>query len=162
SLAAVEELVVADLRGRGLVLDLGRVVLDLDVGERVRAALGADEQRVALRVVARTGGGPQHLHQAPVGLLGLARRAALGHDGAAAVLADVDHLRAGVRLLAPGRDRHGVELADRVVALEDDAGVLPGDRRSGLDLGPGDLRPVPAPAPLGDEVVDAADAVLVA
>ncbi len=35
--------------------------------------------------------------------------------------------------------RHGVELAGRVVALEDHARVLPGDRRAGLDLRPGDL-----------------------
>ena len=57
------------------------------------------------------------------------------------VATDVDHLRAGVGLLVVGGDRHRVELADRVVALEDHARVLPGDRRAGLDLGPGDLRP---------------------
>src|SRR3546814_8026616 len=41
--------------------------------------------------------------------------------------------------------------------------ILPGDRRAGLHLGPGDLRVAPAAgAALGDEVVDAALAVLVA
>src|SRR3712207_8148360 len=35
---------------------------------------------------------------------------------------------------------HRVELAHRVVALQDAARVLPGDRRAGLDLRPGDLR----------------------
>src|SRR5438093_7157187 len=51
ALAAVEELILADLRRRGLVLELGRGVVDLDVRERVRAALVPHEQRVALRVV---------------------------------------------------------------------------------------------------------------
>src|SRR3712207_7325648 len=44
---------------------------------------------------------------------------------------DVDHLRAGVGLLAVVGQRDRVELADAAVALEDAAGVLPGDRRSG-------------------------------
>src|SRR3546814_17021866 len=54
-------------------------------------------------------------------------------------------------------------LAHRIVALQDAGRVFPGDRRAGLDLGPRDLRvAAPAGAPLGHEVVDAADAVLVA
>ena len=53
ALLAVEDLVLADLGGGGLVLHLRDGVLDLDVRERVRAALVADQQRVALRVVAR-------------------------------------------------------------------------------------------------------------
>ena len=78
-------------------------------------------------------------------------------------LPDVDHLGAGVGLLAVGGERHRVELADRVVALEDDARVLPGDGRAGLDLGPGDLGVgAGALAALGDEVVDAARALRVA
>src|SRR5206468_13065387 len=55
----------------------------------------------------------------------------------------------------------GVELADRVVSLEDAARVLPGDRGTGLDLRPGDLRVRAERLPaLGDEVVDAALPVL--
>ena len=53
ALAAVEQLVVGDLRGRRLVLDLRERVPRLDVGKRVRAAAVADQERVALRVVAR-------------------------------------------------------------------------------------------------------------
>ena len=79
------------------------------------------------------------------------------------VLADVDHLRAGIGLLAIVRHRDRVELADRVVALEDAARILPGDRGAGLDLRPGDLRVASQTlSALGDEVVDAALAVLVA
>ena len=60
-------------------------------------------------------------------------------------------------------DGDRVELAHRVVALEDTARVLPGDRRAGLDLRPRDLRVhAPAGAALGDEIENAALAVLVA
>src|SRR5688500_14950698 len=53
ALLEVEDLVLADLRGGGLVLHLRGRVQHLDVGEGVRAALVAEQQRVALRVVAR-------------------------------------------------------------------------------------------------------------
>jgi hypothetical protein len=141
------------------VLDLGGVVLDFDIGERVGATVRSDEQRVAAGGVPGAGGRAQYLDEPAVGVLGAAGRDPLGDDGARRVPADVDHLRAGVGLLAVCGDGHRVELADRVVALQDDTRVLPGDRRSRLHLGPGDLRPVTCSAPLGHEVVDAAAAV---
>jgi hypothetical protein len=55
--AAIEQLVVRNL-GRGrFVLDRRTGMLDLDVRERMRAALLSDQQRVALRVIARA---PRH------------------------------------------------------------------------------------------------------
>ena len=160
ALAAVEQLVLADLRGGRLVLDLGRAVLDLDVGHGVGAAAVADQHRVALGVVARVVGALQHPHQAAIGVVAAAGGDALGDDPRAGVLADVDHLGAGVGLLVVVGQRDRVELADRVVALQDAARVLPGDRRAGLDLGPGDLGVAAAAgAALGDEVVDAAPAL---
>ena len=105
----------------------------------MRTGVAAEEQRVALGVVPGALGRAQHLHEPPVGVLPVTGGDRLGDDGAAGVLADVDHLGAGVGLLMVGGEGDGVELADRVVALEDDAGVLPGDGRAGLDLGPGDL-----------------------
>src|SRR5690606_9415447 len=51
--AAVEQLVLADLGGGGLVLDRGAGIPHLDVGEGVGTALLADQQAVALGVVAR-------------------------------------------------------------------------------------------------------------
>ena len=78
-------------------------------------------------------------------------------------LPEVDHLRPGVGLLPVVGRRNGVELADRVVALKDAARILPRDGRAGLHLRPRDLRVhAQALATLGDEVVDAALAVLVA
>src|SRR6267378_1697024 len=53
ALHAVEQLILADARSRGFVLDLRRGVLHLDVGKRVRRALVAEQQRIALRVIAR-------------------------------------------------------------------------------------------------------------
>src|SRR5260221_5380059 len=66
ALAAIEQLVVADLRGRRLVLDPGRRVAHLDIGNGVGAAAVADQQRVALRVVARTLGARLHPDEAPI------------------------------------------------------------------------------------------------
>src|SRR5436309_14382573 len=53
ALSAIENLVFSDSRRRCLVLDARGRALDVEIGKRVRAALIADEQRVALRVIAR-------------------------------------------------------------------------------------------------------------
>src|SRR4026207_1282448 len=53
AVAAVEDLVFTNLRRRRLVLDARRGVPDLEVRERMRTALVAKEEGVALRVVAR-------------------------------------------------------------------------------------------------------------
>src|SRR4029079_6560053 len=140
ALLAVEELVLADLRRRGLVLHGRRRVRDVDVRERVRAALVPDQHRVALRVVAGVGGALADLHGAAVRVLPEPGGDALRDDRAPGVLPDVDHLRAGVRLLVVVREGHRVELADRVVAEQEAARVLPRDRRARLDLRPRDLR----------------------
>src|SRR5690606_31155045 len=157
--AAVEQLVIADLGGGGLVLD-GRIgVLHLDVGEGVGPALLADQQAVALGVVARAVGIAVDLDQAAVGVLATAGADALGHDLGLGALADVDHLGAGVGLLAVVGQRHRMELAGRVVADQHAGRVLPGDRRAGLHLGPDHLAArATAFGALGHEVVDAATA----
>src|SRR6266851_8346633 len=161
-LLEVEDLVLADLGCRGLVLHLRARVQDLDVREGVGAALVTHEQGVALRVVAAVLRVLADLHEAAVGVLAVAGGNALGHDRGARVLPDVDHLGAGVRLLMVVGDGHRVELADGVVALQDAARVLPGDGGARLHLRPGDLRALALALPaLGHEVVDAALAVLV-
>src|SRR5207253_9595913 len=140
ALLAVEELVLADLRGRGLVLHARGGVGHLDVGCRVGAAAVAEQQRVALGAVAGVRGPRQHLHEAAVGIVAVAGGDALRDDRAPRVRPDVDHLGAGVGLLVVVHERHRVELADRVVALEDYARVLPGDGRARLHLPPRDPR----------------------
>ncbi len=163
ALHTVKKLVFADARGRRLVLDLRAGVAHFDVGKGVRAAAVADQQRVALRVVARPFGLGQHLDQAAVGVAAPSCGNALGDDGASGVAADVDHLGAGVGLLEMVGQRHRIELADRIVAAQQHARILPGDGRAGFHLRPGNARARAAAfAALGDEVVDAALAVLVA
>src|SRR5439155_9055345 len=111
----------------------------------------------------RASGPLEYLHHAAIAVLAVPGGDALGHDRAPGVPADVDHLGAGVGLLVVVGDGHGVELANRVLALQDAARILPGDRRAGLDLRPGDLGiRAQALAALGDEVVDAALTFLVA
>src|SRR5262249_24398568 len=152
-LAAVEDLVLADLGGGCLMFDLGGGVADFEIGERVGAALIAQQQRIALRVVARSLGGLQDLDAAAIGVLPVAGRDALADDRGSGVLPDVYHLGAGVGLLPIIGQSDGVELADRVVADQQAARVLPGDRAAGLDLRPGDLGVhAAAGASLGDEV----------
>src|SRR3954467_10783444 len=96
-------------------------------------------------------------HEAAIGVLRYAGRDALGDDPAGGVLAEVDHLGAGIDLLVAVGDRDRIEFAARIVTAQDAARIFPGDRGAGLDLGPGNLRIVAAAvAALGDEIVDAA------
>src|SRR5512132_3631897 len=163
ALPAVEELVLADLRCRRLVLDASRPVPDLNIGNGVPAAARTDQQAVTARVVARVLRARLHADETAIGVLAMAGGNALREDRRAGIAADVDHLRAGVGLLPVVGDGDRVELAHGVVALEDDARVLPGDRRAGFDLCPRNARTgAAAGAALGHEVVDAALAVLVA
>src|SRR5690606_21620084 len=127
----VEQLVFADLARGGLVFGLGGAVADIDVGEGVGAALIADEHGVALRVVAGGIGTGDHAAQSAGYVLTLAGTVALADDRRAGALPGVDHLGAGVGPLPVGGHRDAVELADAVIALEDAARILPGDRGAG-------------------------------
>ena len=123
----------------------------------------AHQQGITLRIVAGVVCVFAYLDQAAVGILRFSRGDALGDDGAAGVPAEMDHLGAGVRLLVVVGDCDGVEFTAGIIAAQDTTGVFPGNRRAGFDLRPGNLRAAAAAiAALGDEVVDAADAVLIA
>ena len=122
----------------------------------------ADQQRIALRIIARALGPPAHADQTAVGIFAAPGRDAFGDDAAAGVAADVDHLGARIGLLAVVGHGHGVELARGIVACEDAAGVLPCDGRTGFDLRPRQARILAADAALGDEIIDAAPALAVA
>ena len=87
---------------------------------------------------------------------------ALGNNRRAGVLADMNHLGAGICLLATIGDRDRIELADALLPAQHAGGILPGDRRTGFDLRPADAGAVTATiAALGHEVVDAALAIFV-
>ena len=69
----------------------------------------------------------------------------------------MDHLGAGIGLLATIGNGDGIELTRRRLTSQNAGRILPGDRRASLHLSPADLRTVAtAIGPLGDEVVDAA------
>src|SRR3982075_2660304 len=72
ALLAVEDLILADLRRRRLVLQRGGVVLDLDVREGMCSALVADEHRVALGVVARAFRLGQNANESTIAVVALA------------------------------------------------------------------------------------------
>ena len=153
----VEQLVFADAAGRSFVLGLGACVCDGDVGERVCGALGTDEHAIALGVVAGACSGLTDAHLATVGVAGAIGADALRNDRALGVLADVDHLRAGVSLHVTVREGHAVEFAHRIVALQNAARVLPRDGGARFDLRPADSAVLAGTlAALGDEVIDTA------
>ena len=135
-LLAVEKLVLVDFGGRCLVFDGRRGVGDDHVGESVRAAFIAQEERVALAVITRVLGMDTHLHESPVGVLAMACGDTFGDDTRAGVFADVNHLRSGVCLLVVIGEGYGVELRRGVIAAEDAGGVFPSDGRACLDLCP--------------------------
>src|SRR5712692_5956686 len=96
ALAAVEDLVLTDLRGRSFVLDLRGSVLHLQIREGVSPALVAQQQGVTLRVVARTRSTLLNLHHAAVAVLPVPSGDAFRDDRALCILADVDHLGARI------------------------------------------------------------------
>ena len=96
----------------------GSVVENVYIGESVRAAVAAHEQRVTLRVVAAAGSLGGYLHQSAVRVLGISGRNTLRDNGRRRVLAEMYHLGARVGLLAVAGHGHGVKLAARIVALE--------------------------------------------
>src|SRR3954469_11756086 len=145
------------------MLDGSSGVLDLDIREGMRPTAIPDQHRIALGVIAGTGCLGQHFDQAAIAVLPLARGDTLRYDRAPRVLPQVNHLGPGIRLLLAVHHGHRVELANGVVALEDDTGILPGYGRSGFHLGPGNFGVSTGTlSALGDEVVDPPAAFLVA
>ncbi len=120
----------------------------------MRTAVLAEQQAVALGEVAHAFRLRRNADEAAIGVLALAGRDALGHDGRAAALAIVDHLGAGIGLLVIVGDGDRVELADRILTIEHAARILPRHGRAGFDLGPADLAAFAlAQRAFGDEVV---------
>ena len=129
----------------------------------MRATVVTDQQRVAIGEVARARRLAMGADLPAIGVVRAARRNALRNDPARRVLAEMDHLGAGIHLLAAVRDGDRVELAARFIAAQDAGRILPGDGGARLDLRPRNLRTVAAAvAALGHEIVDAALALGIA
>src|SRR5260370_40583661 len=100
---------------------------------------------------------------AAIGVVRSAGGDALRDDAARGVLAEMDHLGAAVDLLMAVGHGDRVEFSAAVVAAQDAGRVLPGERRAGFDLRPGDLGAgAAARATLGGGVVNPARAFPVA
>src|SRR5271169_238644 len=98
ALPAVEQHFLGNLRGRGLVFEHGRGILRFDIGHGVRAAFVADEKRIAIGEVPGPGGAAMGGDKPAIGIVGMARGDALGNDAARRVLAEMQHLGAGIDL----------------------------------------------------------------
>ena len=126
-------------------------------------ALVANQQRVALRVIASVLGTLSYAHQTAIAVLAATRRNALRNDTRASVATDVNHLCACICLLEIVGHRHRVELRHAVVAREDTTRIFPRDSRAGLDLRPRKTCVVAfADTALCHEVVNAAFALFIA
>ena len=99
SLVAVEELILIDLRGSRLMLHDGRVIAYVCIRIGVRPAVVAQEKAVALRVVARILCRGCYGDQSALAVLATTGGDTLGDDRAAGIASEMNHLRAGVRLL---------------------------------------------------------------
>src|SRR3546814_16701079 len=96
------------------MLDLRRGIADLDIRHGVRAAQRPQQQAVALGEVAYPLGIRRDAHPSAIGVVRLARADPLADDGRARSLAILDHLGAGVGLLALVGDRKRVWYGKRV------------------------------------------------
>ena len=81
------------------------------------AAARANEQAVALRVIARIPGIFAHAHQAAVTVLAHPGRYAFGHNPAFGTLPQMNHLGAGVGLLMIVGNGHRVEFRRGKIAF---------------------------------------------
>ncbi len=139
----------------------GHVVLaDVHVGVGVRAGDGVDQQRVAEHVGLGALGALADLDQTPVGGPAAAARHRLGDDVGGGVRRHVDHLGAGVLVLALAGegDRQGLALG--VLAHQVDGRVLHGDLGADVAVDPLHGRALVRHGALGDQVVDVVRPVL--
>ena len=127
------------------------------------SAFIAQQQRITLRIIPGILTTFHHLHLAPVGIAAVSGRNPLGNNPTAGIVADVYHLRTRIRLLVVVGYRHRIKFTDGTVPLQYRTGIFPRNRRTGLHLCPNQFGILsPADAPLGDKIVNAPLAVLVA
>ncbi len=115
---------------------------------------GVDEQRVALGVVLAILEMLRHMDEAAIGRAALADADDLRDDVAGGLVGGVDHLRAGVLVLAVAGERDGEHLAARLAALHHHAGIFHRQPRADVAIDPFHLRLLVRQAALGHEVED--------
>ena len=142
------------------MLDGVAVAAHDDGGIGVGAGVGVDEQRVALGVVFATLEVLRDVNDAAVGGAALADADGFGDDEGGGVVGGVDHLGAGVLMLAVVGEGDGDDFAPGAFALQDDAGVFHGEAAADVAVDPLDLGVLHGEAALGDEVEDVGRPVL--
>src|SRR5438270_375678 len=95
ALPAIEDLVLANFRGGGLMLHYRATVAHVDIGKGVSHALVPDQHRVALGVIPGSIRPFHDLDQSPIGVLPPPGRDTLRDNGAPGVFSDVNHLGTG-------------------------------------------------------------------
>src|SRR5436190_5111371 len=156
----IEELLLADLRDRGLVADIDVVLADADRRVRVRARVGIEQQRVAHDLGLRAVGALGDLEQAAVRAAPAVLGDRLGEDVRGRVRGGVDDLAAGVLVLAVAGERDRQDLAVGALAHQVDARVLHRELRTEVAVDPLDRRVGVGPRALGHEVEDVVGPVL--
>jgi len=128
----------------------------------MRSTPVANQQRVALRIVAGIIRLRHNLNQASIGILRLPCRDTLRHNTAASVATNVYHLRTRICLLEVVGHCHRVELAYRVVTHKHTARIFPSYCRACFYLCPEEVSILLAKTSLGYKVVDSALTLFVA
>ena len=126
------------------MFDPTAVILDLDIGYRVCPTFVTDQERIALRVVARRFCLRVHGNQPTIGVLGLTCTDTLGYDTRLGVLAKMNHLGAGIGLLHVVGDGYGIEFALTIVTAQNAGRVFPSHSRPSFHLCPHHFGPVAA------------------
>src|SRR5260370_39826854 len=110
----VKQQVLGTLRRLRLLSEHRRGILRYDIGNGMGAALVADQKRIAIGEIARAGRAAMCRYQSAIGVVGMTGSDALGDDPARGVLAEMQHLGAGIDLLIAVRDGDRIELAARI------------------------------------------------
>src|SRR6201999_3415314 len=156
----VEELIRTDLGDGGLVAHRDVVLAAVDVRVGVAAADRIHQQRIAFHAGPGTVRTLVHLNQAAVGRATAAAGDRLGDDVARRVGCQVQHLGAGVLVLALAGERDRKYLAFGVLAGHPDGRILHGHLGADVAVDPFHGGAGFRPGPLGDQVVDVVRPVL--
>src|SRR5438093_2223782 len=149
----VEELLLADLRDRGLVTDGHVILVDLHVRVGVAPRGRVEDERIAPHGAFGAVRPRIDLHHPAVGLLPGSFADPLALDDARRVRRGVDHLRAGILVLVVPREGDREHLAMRALPHEVDARVLHRDLGPEVRVDPRHAAALLLDGALGPEVV---------
>ena len=160
ALLHVEDLFGAHLADAGFVLHGVAGAADGDGRISVGAAGRVDQKRVALGVVLAILQMLRHVHEAAISGATFADGDRFRNDVAGRFIGGVNHLRAGVLVLAVVGQRDGKNFAARLATFHDHAGIFHGQARADVAVDPFDLGVFVREAAFGHEIEDVGRPVL--